>query len=324
MHKEESLNQLQQLKRFTTIVSDTGEIQEVKKFKPTDGTTNPSLILAAATLPEYAHLITDGIAYGKKMGGSKKEILDHCICKIFVNFGVEILKYVPGRVSTEVDARLSFDVEGSIKKAKEYIRLYQEAGIPKNRILIKLASTWEGIHAAKLLEADGIHCNMTLLFSLVQAVACAESHVTLISPFVGRILDWFKKAQNVCSYPPHEDPGVVSVTTIYHYYKKFGYQTQIMGASFRNKEEILELAGCDLLTIAPKLLSELEASFDPITRKLDPSHSLTQKIEPIHVDEKQFRFLMNEDQMATEKLSEGIRNFTKDTRKLEELIISKL
>ncbi len=324
MQKEESLNQLQQLKRFTTIVSDTGEIQEVKKFKPTDGTTNPSLILAAATLPEYAHLISDGIAYGKKIGGSKREILDHCICKIFVNFGVEILKYIPGRVSTEVDARLSFDIEGSIKKAKEYIRLYQEAGIPKNRILIKLASTWEGIHAAKLLEADGIHCNMTLLFSLIQAVACAESHVTLISPFVGRILDWFKKAQNVSSYLPHEDPGVVSVTTIYHYYKKFGYQTQIMGASFRNKEEILELAGCDLLTIAPKLLSELEASFDPVIRKLDPSFSLTQKIEPIHIDEKQFRFLMNEDQMATEKLSEGIRNFTKDTRKLEELIISKL
>lgn len=321
---QDSSNQLQQLKKMTTIVADTGEIQEIKKYKPTDATTNPSLIMAACNMPEYLHLVKEGIEYGKKMGKSKKEIIDLSVTKIFVNFGVEILKTVPGRVSTEVDARLSFDTEGSIHKAKEYIKLYQEAGIPKNRILIKLASTYEGIQAAKVLESEGIHCNMTLLFSLTQAVACAEAKATLISPFVGRILDWYKKAEGKESYLPHEDPGVVSVTNIYHYYKKFGYKTQIMGASFRNKEEILELAGCDLLTIAPKLLSELENSHQPIKRKLDPSESMTKKIEPIYVNEKQFRYQLNDNAMATEKLAEGIRNFAKDTMKLEEKIISML
>ena len=324
MASQESSNQLMQLKKFTTIVADTGEIQEIKKYKPTDATTNPSLIMAACAMPEYEHLVREGIEYGKKLGKNKKEIIEHSLTKIFVNFGVEILKTVPGRVSTEVDARLSFDVEKSLAKAKEYIRLYSEAGIPKSRILIKLASTWEGIQAAKILEAEGIHCNMTLLFSLAQAVACAEAKATLISPFVGRILDWYKKAEGKESYPPHLDPGVVSVTNIYHYYKKFGYKTQIMGASFRNKDEILELAGCDLLTIAPKLLNELEKSQEPVVRKLDPSMSFTMKIDPIIVDEKQFRYQLNDNAMATEKLAEGIRNFAKDTVKLEEKIASML
>ena len=315
-------DQLTQLKKFTTIVADTGEINEIKKYKPTDATTNPSLILAATEIEDYAPLVHDGIAYGKNHGKTKKEILEHAVTKIFVNFGVEILKIVPGRVSTEVDARLSFDIEGSVHKAKEYIRLYQEAGIPKNRILIKLASTWEGIQAAKILESEGIHCNMTLLFCLAQAVACAEAKATLISPFVGRILDWYKKAEGKDSYLPQEDPGVVSVTNIYHYYKKFGYKTQIMGASFRNKEEILELAGCDLLTIAPKLLAELESNKNIVVRKLDPSMSIMKKIEPISVVEKQFRFQLNDNAMATEKLSEGIRNFAKDTIRLEEKILS--
>ncbi len=313
-------NQITQLKEMTTLVADTGEIEEIKKFKPTDATTNPSLILAAAAIPNYSHLVQEGLDYGKKKGGTKKEVIEQAVTKIFVNFGLEILKIVPGRVSTEVDARLSFDIQGSVNKAKEYIRLYQEAGIPKNRILIKLASTWEGIQAAKILESEGIHCNMTLLFSLIQAVACAEAKATLISPFVGRILDWYKKAEKKESYLPSEDPGVRSVTAIYHYYKKFGYKTQIMGASFRNKEEILQLAGCDLLTIAPKFLQELETSFEPIERKLDPSFSIVQKIEPLHVDEKTFRFALNDDAMATEKLAEGIRHFAQDTIKLENKI----
>jgi transaldolase len=317
-------NQLAQLKKFTTIVADTGEIEEIKKYKPTDATTNPSLILAASKMPDYLHLVEEGVQHGKKHGRTNKEIIELAVTKTFVNFGVEILKYVPGRVSTEVDARLSFDIDGSVHKAKEYIRLYQEAGIPKNRILIKLASTWEGIQAAKILEAEGIHCNMTLLFCLAQAVACAESKATLISPFVGRILDWYKKAEGKESYLPHEDPGVISVTSIYHYYKKFGYKTQIMGASFRNKGEITELAGCDLLTIAPKFLQELEASQEPLERKLDPSLSITKKIEPIIVGEKEFRHQLNNDAMATEKLAEGIRNFEKDTIILEEKIRSML
>lgn len=317
-------NQLEQLKKMTTIVADSGEIEEIKKFKPTDATTNPSLILAACNMPAYAHLVEEGINYGKKTGKTSHAILEHAITKIFVNFGVEILKSVPGRVSTEVDARLSFDTEASIAKAKEYIRLYQDAGIPKNRVLIKLASTYEGIMAAKVLESEGIHCNMTLLFSLPQAIKCAEAKATLISPFVGRILDWYKKAEGKDHYAPSEDPGVQSVTAIYHYYKKFGFQTQIMGASFRNKEEILELAGCDLLTISPKLLTALESSREPVIRRLDPSESMRKKIEPIHVNEQQFRYLLNDNAMATEKLAEGIRNFVADTIKLEEKILARI
>jgi transaldolase len=239
--------------------------------------------------------------------------------KVFVNFGLEILKLVPGRVSTEVDARLSFDVDGSIAKAKHLVQLYESAGIDRKRVLIKLASTWEGVVAAKQLEKEGIHCNMTLLFSLPQAIACAEAKATLISPFVGRILDWYKKAENVNSYPPAQDPGVKSVTEIYHYYKKFGYKTVVMGASFRNKEEILELAGCDLLTIAPALLEELKKGQEPVPRKLDPA-KLPAEIKKIAIDEKTFRYLLNENAMATEKLAEGIRNFAKDIVKLETYI----
>ncbi len=318
------MNKLDQLKKMTTIVADTGEFEEIKKYKPTDATTNPSLILAAAKLPEYQPLIDDAILYGKKNGKSQKEIIDLAVEKAFVNFGLEILKIVPGRVSTEVDARLSFDVEGSLQKAKRYIALYEEAGIAKERILIKLASTWEGILTAAELEKEGIHCNMTLLFSLAQAIGCAQAKATLISPFVGRILDWYKKAEGKDSYPPTEDPGVLSVSEIYRYYKKMGVKTQIMGASFRNVDEILELAGCDLLTIAPKFLEILSKDTGPVIKKLDENVAKASSIEPINLDEKAFRWMLCETAMGTEKLYEGIRNFAIDTVKLEKLLQEKL
>lgn len=307
------MNQLDQLKKFTTVVADTGDFASLKQYSPTDSTTNPSLIYAASALPQYRALVDEAIRFGK---GKLSATLD----KVFVNFGIEILKIVPGRVSTEVDARLSFDVQGSIEKGRHLISLYEAAGIDRKRVLIKLASTWEGIVAAQTLEKEGIHCNMTLLFSLAQATACAEVKATLISPFVGRILDWYKKSTGVASYPPAQDPGVTSVTTIFNYYKKFGYKTQIMGASFRNKEEILELAGCDLLTIAPSLLEELKTSTDPISKKLDANKAKDAKIEKLHLDEKTFRYMLNEDAMATEKLAEGIRNFAKDIVKLEKIL----
>lgn len=313
------MNQLEQLQKMTVIVADTGEIEEIKKHRPTDATTNPSLILAASTKPEYQFLIEEALSYGRKSGKS----LSHALDKVCVNFGLEILKTVPGRVSTEVDARLSFDVVGSVQKGRALIALYEAAGIDRNRILIKLASTWEGIQAAFHLEREGIHCNMTLLFSLAQAIACAEVHATLISPFVGRILDWHKKNENKTSYPPAEDPGVLSVTQIYHYYKKFGIMTQIMGASFRNKDEITELAGCDLLTISPKLLDELRSSNDPITQKLSPDAAHHSSLSPIKIDEKTFRWMLCENPMASDKLYEGIRNFAKDVVKLEELLASR-
>lgn len=317
------MSKLEELKKLTTIVADTGEIEEIKKFSPTDATTNPSLILKAAEITQYEPLITDAIDYGKSHGSSDN-VMDKIITKICVNFGLEILKIVPGRVSTEVDARLSFDTEKSIKKAHEYIELYRKAGIAKERVLIKLASTWEGIQAAKQLEKEGIHCNMTLMFSMAQAALCAEANATLISPFVGRILDWFKKAEGKDSYPAEQDPGVVSVTSIFHYYKKFGYKTQIMGASFRNADEILQLAGCDLLTISPKLLAELSSTKGSVPAKLKAEESKAMAIEKLHLDEAAFRWHLNEDAMATEKLSEGIRNFAKDTVKLEKLIASKM
>lgn len=317
------MSTLKQLREMTTVVADTGEINQIKKYKPTDATTNPSLILKASQMKEYESLINDAIDYAKKGSSEKKKQLEAFITKVFVNFGVEILQHVPGRVSTEVDARLSFDVEGSIAKGKEYISLYEKQGVDRSRVLIKLASTWEGILAAKELEKEGIHCNMTLMFSLAQAIACAEVDATLISPFVGRILDWYK-AHEGREYKPHEDPGVHSVSTIYNYYKKFGYKTQIMGASFRNTGEILELAGCDLLTISPKLLEELENDSQKVELKLDPKKAAQANIERIHVDEKTFRWMLNEEQMATEKLSEGIRKFAADTIKLEEYISSKL
>lgn len=316
------MSKLEKLKQMTTIVVDTGDIEAVKKYKPTDATTNPSLILSALQKPEYHFLIEDAVKYSQKHARSSAEQMPLLMDKLSVNLGSEILKHIPGRVSTEVDARLSFDVEGSISKAKSLIALYKEMGIDKERILIKLASTWEGGLAARELEKMGIHCNMTLLFSLVQAVHCAAANATLLSPFVGRILDWYKKHDGVSGYAPAEDPGVKSVTQIYNYFKKFGYRTQIMGASFRNKEEILELAGCDLLTISPQFLGELQAEEGEVPRKLDPARAKEMDIKEIKLDERTFRFLLNDDAMATEKLAEGIRNFAKDSIKLESQIRS--
>lgn len=318
------MSKLEELKKLTTVVVDTGDINAIKEFTPTDATTNPSLILAAASQPQYSALIDKAVHFAKEKKLSKENELKLALDKVFVNFGIEILKLIPGRVSTEVDARLSFDVEGSIEKAHQLIALYTEAGIPKERILIKLASTWEGTQAAKVLEKEGIHCNMTLMFSMAQAIGCAEVGATLISPFVGRILDWYKKHDHVESYPPAKDPGVLSVTEIYNYYKKFGYKTQVMGASFRNADEILELAGCDLLTISPQFLNELNKAEGPVPRKLDPKNSQTLEIPKIEINEKTFRFLLNENQMATEKLSEGIRKFAEDSVKLEKHILSLL
>lgn len=309
------MSKLDKLKEHTVIVADTGEVEQIKKFQPRDATTNPSLILAAANMPEYKHLIDDALQFAKGKGSTTEARLDAFVTKVCVNFGVEILQTVPGRVSTEVDARLSFDTEGSIKKAHEFIDLYKQAGIDKKRILIKLASTWEGVQAAKVLEKEGIHCNMTLMFSLAQAAACAEANATLISPFVGRIFDWYKKAEGKESYPPHEDPGVLSVTEIFNYYKHHGYKTEIMGASFRNVDEILELAGCDLLTIAPKFLDELSKQDGDVPCKLDRAN--VKASSKISVEEKDFRFQLNEDAMAVEKLSEGIRKFCVAIRELE-------
>jgi transaldolase len=313
-------SKLEQIRAMTTIVCDTGDIDSIKAFSPTDATTNPSLILAAAQKPQYRHLIDEAKSYSKKFAKSTAEEKSLLMDKLFVNFGLEILKLIPGRVSTEVDARLSFDVEGSINKAHSLIKLYEQAGISKERILIKLASTWEGAKAAAVLEKEGIHCNMTLLFSLSQAIICAEAKATLISPFVGRILDWYKKSEGVTGYAPQKDPGVISVTEIYNYYKKFGYKTQVMGASFRNIDEIIELAGCDLLTIAPPLLDELTKAEGLVERKLDPKVAATLPIEKIVLDEKAFRLGLNNNAMATEKLSEGIRKFAEDAQKLEKSI----
>ncbi len=314
-------NKLDQLKSMTTVVIDTGDIEAIKQYAPTDATTNPSLILSAVEKPVYKPLMDDAYNYSKK-AKSGEEQLSLMMDKLFVNVGTEILKLVPGRVSTEVDARLSFDVEGSIHKAQSLIALYEEMGIPRERILIKLASTWEGGLAAKELEKMGIRCNMTLLFSMPQAIHCAEAKATLISPFVGRILDWYKKHDNVAGYAPAEDPGVISVTSIYYYFKKFGYPTQVMGASFRNKEEIIELAGCDLLTISPQFLKELHEAEGELVRKLDTDKAKAMDIPRIKMDEKTFRLMLNDDAMATEKLSEGIRNFAKDAVKLEKMIRS--
>jgi transaldolase len=314
------MNKLDELKKMTTVVSDTGEFEDIKKYKPTDATTNPSLIFTAASIAEYQPLLKEAVAYGKKRGKTPKDQKRFALDKVFVNFGVEILKIVPGRVSTEVDARLSFDVEGSLETARLLIDLYKAAGIDRSRVLIKLASTWEGIQACAELEKEGIHCNMTLMFSLPQAIGCAHSKATLISPFVGRILDWYKKHEGKDSYPAPQDPGVLSVREIYNYYKKMDFKTQIMGASFRNADEILELAGCDLLTIAPKFLEELHNAEGSVPRKLDPEAAKKMSIEKIDLNEKKFRWMLNENAMATEKLSEGIRIFGKDIVKLEKLI----
>lgn len=310
-------SQLDQLKEHTIVVADTGEVDEIARLKPKDATTNPSLIYKAASMEKYAKMIEDAIAYGK---GDLGLTMD----KIAVNFGVEITKIVPGYVSTEVDARLSFDTEATVTKARKIIELYKEVGVDKSRILIKIAATWEGIKAAEILEKEGITCNLTLIFTLAQAIACAEAGVTLISPFVGRIMDWHKKDKGVDGFPGPEDPGVVSVTQIYNYYKKHGYNTIVMGASFRNTDEIVELVGCDRLTISPALLDKLAASNEKIVLKLDATKAAVMDIPKIEMEEKVFRWMNNEDPMGTEKLADGIRNFAADIVKLESIVKAKM
>ncbi len=307
-----TLNQLEQLKKFTRVVADTGEFEVLKQFAPEDATTNPSLILKAAQKPAHQALVKEVIAAGKKASAQPDDITR----RLLVAFGAEILKVVPGRVSTETSAKLSFDTAALVAEGRLFISMYGERGVPRERILIKLATTWEGIQAARVLQKEGINCNMTLLFSMAQAVAAAEAGAKLISPFVGRILDWFKK-QKGRDFTPAEDPGVLSVREIYAYYKTFGHATEIMGASFRSKGEVLELAGCDLLTISPELLDELKSSSEPITRKLSPDQSKDSKLAKLSLDEKAFRWMLNENAMATEKLSEGIRTFHADTEKMQ-------
>jgi transaldolase len=307
------MNQLEQLKQYTTVVADTGDFQSIKAYAPQDATTNPSLILKAVQKPEYRPLLEKTIADFPK--ASTAEVID----RLLIAFGVEILKYVPGRVSTEIDAALSFDTEATVAKGRELIALYEAAGVKRERVLIKIASTWEGIRAAEILEREGIHCNLTLLFSLCQAIACADAGVKLISPFVGRIYDWYKKSTGT-DYMGADDPGVQSVKRIYQYYRKFGHDTEVMGASFRNTSQILELAGCDLLTISPDLLQKLADTDAPVERKL--ALDANADIEKIAMDEKTFRFMLNEDAMATEKLAEGIRAFVADSNKLKQMIES--
>jgi transaldolase len=314
------MNLLEQLKKVTKVVADTGDFQSIKAFTPLDATTNPSLILKAAGLPDYRALVEAAAKKAKARGGSAAEMMARAIDETCVAFGLEILKIVPGRVSTEVDARLSFDTKATVARAHSIIALYEAAGISKERILIKIASTWEGIKAAEILAKEGIHCNLTLLFSLVQAVACAEGGIRLISPFVGRILDWHKANRKVDSIPAAEDPGVLSVTAIYNYYQKFGFKTQIMGASFRNIGEIVELAGCELLTISPDLLGELAKTEGTLVTKLTPEKAKTATVTKISADENSFRWQLNEDAMATEKLAQGIRAFAADLVKLEDLL----
>lgn len=322
MNTASNTSQLDQLKQYTKVVADTGDFQSMKAYKPQDATTNPSLILAAVEKDEYRPLLDKSISDSAKTTGSGKDRLRETIIQLLVLFGREILQIVPGRVSTEVDARLSFDASASITMAREIITRYEHGGIPRERILIKLASTWEGIKAAEVLQKEGIHCNMTLLFSLAQAVACADVKAQLISPFVGRIMDWHH-AKTGKTYTGPEDPGVQSVTTIYNYYKKFGHDTEVMGASFRNAGEIIELAGCDLLTISPSLLAELAESTQPLQRKLSPEQARASDLEKLQLDEAAFRWHLNEDAMATEKLAEGIRRFGQDIVKLEKLIEQK-
>lgn len=307
------MNQLEQLKQYTTIVADTGDFQAIQAFAPQDATTNPSLILKAVQKDEYKPLLEKTV---RDHGGKTR---DEVIDQLLVAFGVEILKIIPGRVSTETDARLSFDTKATIDKGRSLIALYEAAGIARERILIKIASTWEGIRAAEVLEKDGIRCNMTLLFSLPQAVACAEAKVQLISPFVGRIYDWYKKSTGQ-EYTGADDPGVQSVKRIYDYYRKFGYDTEVMGASFRNTSQIVELAGCDLLTISPELLQKLAESDAPVTRKLNLEEARATDLQKLTLDENRFRLMLNDDAMGTEKLAEGIRQFCADAVKLEKIV----
>ena len=314
------MNQLEQLRQMTVVVADTGDFDTLAQYKPRDTTTNPSLLLKAAQMPGYRRLLEKAIHEAQNEAQDHETAVNACMDRLLIAFGEEILKIVPGRVSTEVDARLSFDTNGTMEKAHRLISLYEADGIDRNRILIKIASTWEGIRAAEVLEKEGIHCNLTLLFSFAQAVACAEAGVTLISPFVGRIHDWYLKKQGVSHFAPAEDPGVQSVTRIYHYFKTFGYKTEIMGASFRNVGEITELAGCDLLTISPDLLGELQKTDAPVPRKLSASSVGSENIEKLHLNEEYFRWMHNEDAMATELLADGIRRFNADAVKLKEFV----
>jgi len=315
---------LETLKKYTTVVADTGDIQAIAQHRPQDATTNPSLLYHAAQMPAYQHIVEQATDLALARGGGHEAMAEEFIDRLFVLFGGEILKVVPGRVSTEVAARLSFDTEATIAKARKLIALYEGQGVPRERILIKIASTWEGIRAAEQLEQEGIHCNLTLLFSFAQAVACAEAHVTLISPFVGRIYDWYKKEHGGTEIPAGQDPGVASVTRIYNYYKKYGYRTQVMGASFRNVNQIVRLAGCDLLTISPELLETLEQSEGTVDRRLDPQEAKTAQEPKLHLDEKTFRWMHNEDAMATEKLAEGIRKFNSDAGHLQDYALSRV
>lgn len=315
---------LDQLRKVTVVVADTGDIDAIRTHKPQDATTNPSLLLKAAQMPQYQGLVDEAIAYAEGQKGSADAKIEACIDKMSVNFGLEILKIIPGRVSTEVPARLSFDTDATIERGRALIELYKKGGIDKKRVLIKTAATWEGIRAAEQLEKEGIHCNLTLLFSFAQAVACAEAGVTLISPFVGRIYDWYKKSKGVSDIPAAEDPGVGSVAKIYNYYKKFGYKTEVMGASFRKTEQIVDLAGCDLLTISPDLLDKLGAQEGTLVTKLEAGKAKASSETKVDMHEKNFRWHHNEDAMATEKLAEGIRGFHADALKLNAVVAKKL
>jgi transaldolase len=318
-----TLNQLEQLKKFTKVVADTADFESIREYKPQDATTNPSLVYAATQKPEYAHLLEEVLTDRKKSGLSGHEQVEDICDHLLVQFGTDILEIVPGRVSTETDARLSYDVEGSINKARRLVKLYEERKIPRERVLIKIASTWEGLNAAEQLQKEGIKCNLTLMFSLPQAVRAAEAKVQLISPFVGRIYDWYKAA-NKRDYAGPEDPGVQSVAEIYTYYKKFGIPTEVMGASFRNVGQILELAGCDCLTISPELMEELSKSNQPVERKLTPEKAKSAQVEKLELNEKKFRWMLNDNAMAYEKTGEGIRKFAADVVKLEKFVANKL
>lgn len=318
------MNALDQLKQHTTVVADTGDIDAIAEHKPQDATTNPSLLFKAAQMPQYQSLVDDAISAGQRTNVAEDELIDAIIDRLSVAFGCRILELIPGRVSTEVDARLSFDTDATVAKAKELIGLYRDAGVDSDRILIKIASTWEGIRAAEQLEKSGIHCNLTLLFGFGQAVACAQAGVTLISPFVGRIYDWYKADRGVDHIAVEEDPGVESVTSIFNYYKKHGYRTEVMGASFRTKEQVMALCGSDLLTISPKLLSELSETDAEVPKRLDAASAATSDIDKVDMDEAAFRWMLNEDAMATEKLAQGIRSFAADLDKLRSYLAQRM
>ncbi|MFY9253814.1 MAG: transaldolase [Fuerstiella sp.] len=318
------MNALEQIKQHTVVVADTGDINAIAEHRPQDATTNPSLLYKAAQMPQYSDLVDDAVTYGKQQSDDRNQRLDHVIDKLSVNFGCRILDVVPGRVSTEVDARLSFDEEATLQKARQLIKLYKDAGVSSDRILIKIASTWEGIKAAEKLEQEGIHCNLTLLFGFGQAVACAEAKVTLISPFVGRIYDWYKVRRGVDSISVDEDPGVASVTEIFNYYKKHGYQTEVMGASFRTVEQVLALCGCDLLTISPDLLAKIGKSDATVPQRLDAAEAAKLDLPKVEINQSVFRWMLNEDAMATEKLAEGIRSFAADLEKLRAVVSQKI